>query len=535
RQAALADTLRKAQSLGTEAAAWRQAMVTHEIAAADLQRLQRNEAQLRELRIRQEAVATRIRFTLDAGADVLLDGLPLAGQGERLLLKAGELSIAGVGRIGIEPGGGDLAALAGERAKLEADQAALLARLNLADVAQALARQERFRAAEHDLKRTQALLEQLAPRGLEALSTELADLSTRIDGLLVQQRTSAMEQGGDATPSTQADLLSMQAPVKPVLPVPEAEQSVQAAAAELRLAQASAQAAQTASLAARSALAHAQAELQVSQQALQHPERQQRLDAGRHELQRTAEQREQLLAAVAQREADIRAAQPALIRQDVERLGRSAQQALALQTQRRDELITLQARLEEAGAQGLDDTLADALAQAERLARRHAELSLRAKALDLLATLLEGKRHALTQRLQAPLQKHLDRYLQLLFPQASVVIDDTLSPGALTRMRDGLVSETGDFQSLSFGSREQMALISRLAYADLLKEAGRPTLIILDDALVHSDMARLSRMKRILFDAATRHQVLLFTCHPDDWRDLGVAARSIDSLKLVGT
>jgi hypothetical protein len=32
-----------------------------------------------------------------------------------------------------------------------------------------------------------------------------------------------------------------------------------------------------------------------------------------------------------------------------------------------------------------------------------------------------------------------------------------------------------------------MGVISRLAYADLLKEAGRPTLIILDDALVHSD------------------------------------------------
>ena len=66
-----------------------------------------------------------------------------------------------------------------------------------------------------------------------------------------------------------------------------------------------------------------------------------------------------------------------------------------------------------------------------------------------------------------------------------------------------------------------MGLISRLAYADLLREAGRPTLIILDDALVHSDQDRLDSMKRILFDAAQRHQILLFTCHPDRWRDLG--------------
>lgn len=72
-----------------------------------------------------------------------------------------------------------------------------------------------------------------------------------------------------------------------------------------------------------------------------------------------------------------------------------------------------------------------------------------------------------------------------------------------------------------------MGLISRLAYADLLQEAGRPTLIILDDALVHSDALRLEDMKRVLFDAARRHQILLFSCHPDKWRDLGIATRNI--------
>jgi uncharacterized protein YhaN len=75
-----------------------------------------------------------------------------------------------------------------------------------------------------------------------------------------------------------------------------------------------------------------------------------------------------------------------------------------------------------------------------------------------------------------------------------------------------------------------MGLISRLAYADLLKESGRPTLIILDDALVHSDQQRLAQMKRILFDAGQRHQILLFSCHPENWRDLGVAARDMGSL-----
>ena len=73
-----------------------------------------------------------------------------------------------------------------------------------------------------------------------------------------------------------------------------------------------------------------------------------------------------------------------------------------------------------------------------------------------------------------------------------------------------------------------MGVLSRLAYADLLKAAGRPTLVILDDALVHSDAQRLALMKRALFDAAQRHQVLLFTCHPAEWRDMGVPLRALD-------
>jgi hypothetical protein len=40
-------------------------------------------------------------------------------------------------------------------------------------------------------------------------------------------------------------------------------------------------------------------------------------------------------------------------------------------------------------------------------------------------------------------------------------------------------------------------------------------------------------MKRVLFDAAQRHQVLLFTCHPGSWRDMGVLLRSLESVPSV--
>ena len=106
-------------------------------------------------------------------------------------------------------------------------------------------------------------------------------------------------------------------------------------------------------------------------------------------------------------------------------------------------------------------------------------------------------------------------------------LDEGLSPQKLIRNQMSGQLEVGDIDSLSFGAREQLGLISRFAYADLLAAAGKPTLLILDDVLVYSDDGRLALMKRVIFDAAQRHQVLLFTCHPNAWRDVGASIRGI--------
>ena len=71
-------------------------------------------------------------------------------------------------------------------------------------------------------------------------------------------------------------------------------------------------------------------------------------------------------------------------------------------------------------------------------------------------------------------------------------------PGCITRVGTN-GAETGEFEELSVGAREQMGVVARLAYADLLQEAGKPTLLILDDALVHTDKQRLDQMKCVLY------------------------------------
>lgn len=233
-----------------------------------------------------------------------------------------------------------------------------------------------------------------------------------------------------------------------------------------------------------------------------------------------------------ERQKHIDQANPDVLRQDIDRLTRSAEAAEKEADQRRLELERLKASLEAIGAEGLEELGAELAIKLERARRRRDQLEHRANALELLHTKLTEHRLALTRQLQAPLQRHLNRYLQLLFPDARLTVDENLIPEVLVRQAHG-GEERGRFEDLSFGAREQTALISRFAYADLLLEAGRPTLIILDDALVHSDAERLDAMKRVLYDAAQRHQILLFSCHPDNWRDLGVAARDIQKFSSV--
>ncbi len=35
-------------------------------------------------------------------------------------------------------------------------------------------------------------------------------------------------------------------------------------------------------------------------------------------------------------------------------------------------------------------------------------------------------------------------------------------------------------------------------------------------------------MKRVLYDAAQRHQILAFTCHEEKWKDMGVVPRTLE-------
>jgi len=504
--------LARAKALHTAILENRQKQQSLQIDPEMVRRLQKVVSELERLAIQQDAVATRLQFDLADNESVTLDGESLAGQGERLLIEPGVVSIKGVGTLRVLPGGEDVAEVARAKQSLTDELERLLSLLGVASLPEAEGRLKQLQELEQEIQRDQSVLKELAPEGLEALSDRLQLKQARKDELASQIRV-LPEENENSVPISRAEIQLESAQ--------EAWESSEAASQQLK----------GDLLLAEQALKRAQQEWERLSQELQAPDRKQREEQAGERLVELRANERRLKKRLSEREKKIQEANPKTLKQDVDRLTSSADVAEKADAERDKELIQIQARLQIAGAEGLEEQSAELKADLERSTRRRRELVRRASALDLLYTKLTEHRLELTRQLQAPLQKHLNHYLQLLFPEASLKVDENLIPEVLVRRGLG-GEERSQFGELSFGAREQMALISRLAYADLLLEAGKPTLIILDDALVHSDSERLKAMKRVLYDAAQRHQILMFTCHPDNWRDLGVVAQDVDGLRV---
>jgi len=141
-----------------------------------------------------------------------------------------------------------------------------------------------------------------------------------------------------------------------------------------------------------------------------------------------------------------------------------------------------------------------------------------AAALRLLYDTLRAAEQDARRSFAEPITRRMSPYLRTLFPGCELdFASETLE---LRHLRRAGCDEP--FSRLSVGTREQLAVLTRLAFAELLSERGQPAAVILDDALVYSDRSRLQRMQAELLRAAERLQVLVLTCRPDDYAGLDV-------------
>ena len=142
----------------------------------------------------------------------------------------------------------------------------------------------------------------------------------------------------------------------------------------------------------------------------------------------------------------------------------------------------------------------------------------------LLSTLRDAEREA-KELYMSPVVNRLRPYLQLLFPGANIAIDENLKITGVVRA--GGYEEP--FHHLSMGTQEQIAVLVRLAFAEMLVEQGQPATVVLDDALVFSDDRRMDRMFDILNMAARNIQVLIFTCREQLFEGIGGCHLSLET------
>ena len=229
--------------------------------------------------------------------------------------------------------------------------------------------------------------------------------------------------------------------------------------------------------------------------------------------------------AVASEDASVRAAETSLKAKNPERvkaLAETAKGSLLTTQNRRNaaqtELTEVQTRLKIHGEEGLHEKLHAAQIGLERLGTDNKSLFRRASSARYLFETMREERDKARRAYVAPLKEKIEQLGRLVFDDSfQVDISDELQIASRT-----VKGVTVPFDSLSGGTKEQLSLIFRSACSMIVaKDGGTP--LILDDALGYTDPERLRLMGAVLAQAAKECQIVIFTCVPDRYGNVGEA------------
>jgi chromosome segregation ATPase len=186
------------------------------------------------------------------------------------------------------------------------------------------------------------------------------------------------------------------------------------------------------------------------------------------------------------------------------------------------EVTRLTALIEANEGAGVEELLLTAEAERDRLASAITEFEKEAAVLQLLLETLETAEGEAKTRYLAPVVSRVEPYLKMLLPGANIVLDEDLRIAAIQRS-----GQREDFDMLSGGTKEQLAVLTRLAFAELLLGQGRPATVILDDALAFSDDDRIESMFDVLMRAGDKVQIIVLTCRKRLFTQLGATPLEI--------
>jgi energy-coupling factor transporter ATP-binding protein EcfA2 len=461
-------------------------------------RLETLAAAIAEAKSRLEAASVRLQLRPQFGGAAEVDGVILEAA-EFVISRDTTVHLYGFGDIDVRPGGG----VAGLEAAVKAAEAKLadaLSALGQPDMGAARAAWEHFKAARHELPSLRQSLAALAPDGIERLRFDLAVGTAELDQLGDVGGAEAVD-ALEVAKRRAADCAEVAAQARAALE--QANKQAHGAEAELAVATDREANAQRIDEQARAALAEAR--LATS-------------DAQLQEFEVVAATAfEQATLALEAARTQLRGAEPDLVQLRHDKAVKALDATMANIEQLKRSQIQLEASLQAHGREGLGEQLAFVEGEiAERDARLE-RLLVEARAAVLLSETLVQAQRETKERWLRPIHERAAPYLSLLRPGSEVALDeDTLELNAVRR--DNIVEP---FAGLSLGAREQIAVITRLALADILADGGQSACLVLDDPLVNADRHRLERMHLVLHKAAERHQIVILTCRERDFLSMG--------------
>jgi uncharacterized protein YhaN len=174
------------------------------------------------------------------------------------------------------------------------------------------------------------------------------------------------------------------------------------------------------------------------------------------------------------------------------------------------------------GSEGRQGKLDAAETEREHAATEHSQVGGRARAAQLLRSVMTRHRDTTRQRYVEPYRAELQRLGRPVFgPSFEVDIDSDLC--IRSRTLNGI---TVPYESLSGGAKEQLGILARLAGAALVaKEDAVP--VVVDDALGFTDPDRLTKMGELFDTVGTHGQVIVLTCSPDRYDGVKGAHRIV--------
>lgn len=491
----LAERLRRAEEVRGSLEDGEAQLAQTTLPAGAIDELAELDVEIARIRAVLDAARPSVTIVYDApGAPcVTMDGTALNHDEERGYGGHAQLSVPGVGAITLRSNRPDQDD--GRLDAAEEKRHTLLAAMGVADLAMARAQQVRAQGFEAQIGEARAQLAVLAAEGLAKLREEVATAHAALDPDPVELKADPVE--------TRAALDA-------------AEQQRQQAGHTMRALEPARSNAEGALVTVETALAKLETRAQQVVAILgPADERDQR-------GQDLADRLEGLATSLTDAQARVDEQRTAALDLDASEATlsrvRSGEQAAETEIQQLRETLAglnaqISARSDEAVEENWRET-AEALTAAQaRVAAFEQEVAV----LTRLTQALEAARSDARDLYLTPVMNELRPLLGLLFDDISITFDErTLLPQTILR-----AGQEEDVERLSGGMREQLSVLTRLAFARLLARDGRPAPVILDDALVYSDDDRIERMFDALHRQAREQQIIVFSCRQRAFQRLG--------------